>query len=204
MTQYHLHRGDLPNDLKLGHEIAIDSETLGLNNNRDRLCLIQLSDGNGEAHIVQFDKDKYDAPNLKKLLTDERILKILHFARFDMAVIKKYLGVDIKNVYCTKIASKIARTYSDAHGLKVLTQEFLGFELSKKQQSSYWGADEISKDQLKYAAGDVLYLHQIKAKLDEILEREGRTELVSECCKFLTTRVALDLGGWENYDIFAH
>lgn len=203
MTNY-LHKGDLPNDVKLGKVVAIDTETLGLNNFRDRLCLIQLSDGNGDAHLVQFERGKYKAPNLKKLLEDDKILKLFHFARFDIAVLNKYLGAEVNNVYCTKIASKIARTYTEAHGLKVLCHEFLGFEMSKKQQSSYWGADELSKDQTKYAASDVLYLHRLKEKLDDMLQREGRYELAMECCKFLSTRAKLDLEGWLDKDIFAH
>jgi len=203
MTNY-IYKNDLPNGLDLGKEIAIDTEALGLNNHRDRLCLIQISAGNGDAHMVQFKKGDYEAPNLRKLLENERVLKIMHFARFDMAILQQYLGIKIKNVYCTKIASKIARTYTNSHGLKALIKEFLGFDVSKKEQSSYWGAKEISKSQLKYAASDVLYLHQIKEGLEEILEREGRKKVFHECLKFLNTRVDLDLMGWIEQDIFAH
>jgi ribonuclease D len=203
MTNY-LHKGDLPKDIKFGKVVAVDSETLGLNNFRDRLCLVQLADGNGDAHLIQFERGKYKAPNLKKLLEDNKIMKLMHFARFDVAVFNQYLGAEVNNIYCTKIASKIARTYTDAHGLKVLCYEFLGFEMSKKQQSSYWGVDEISKDQIKYAAADVLYLHRIKEKLDEMLKREGRYELAEECFRFVSTRAKLDLEGWLDKDIFAH
>lgn len=203
MTNY-LYKNDLPDGLDLGNEIAIDTEALGLNNYRDRLCLIQISAGNGDAHMVQFRKDNYEAPNLKKLLKNNKVIKIMHFARFDMAIIRQYLEVDVKNVYCTKIASKIARTYSNNHGLKTLIKEFLGFDISKKEQTSYWGAKEISKSQLKYAASDVLYLHQIKNGLEDILEREGRKKLFHECLEFLNTRVKLDLMGWLEQDIFAH
>jgi ribonuclease D len=202
MTNY-LYKNDLPDDLNLGLEIAIDTETMGLNINRDRLCIIQISDGNGDAHLVQFEQNNYSAPNLKKLLSNDKILKIFHFARFDIAVIKRYLGVNLKNIYCTKIASKLIRTYTDAHGLKSLCDELLGVEISKKQQSSYWGNKEITKQQIDYAASDVLHLHKIRIKLDEMLKRENRYEDFVNCLAFLSTRAKLDLEGF-NADIFAH
>ena len=199
-----LYKNDLPDGLNLGLEIAIDTETMGLNVNRDRLCVIQISDGNGDAHLVQFEQNKYAAPNLKKLLSDEKVLKIFHFARFDWAVISRYLGVDLKNVYCTKIASKLVRTYTDAHGLKSLCDELLSVEISKKQQSSYWGNSEITKQQIDYAASDVLHLHKIKIKLDDMLKKEGRFEDFQRCIEFLPTRARLDLQGFSSVDIFSH
>ncbi|MFT5703243.1 MAG: ribonuclease D [Rickettsiales bacterium] len=198
-----LYQNDLPADLDLGNSIAIDTETTGLKHYRDRLCVLQISSGNGEAHLVKFDINNYAAPNLKKLLSDPKVLKIFHFARFDVAVIRNFLNVDIENIYCTKIASKLVRTYTEAHGLKSLCKELAGIDLSKEQQSSDWGNAEISEDQVKYAASDVLYLHQLKEKLDEMLKREGRTSAAKECFKFLKTRAALDLAGFEN-DIFSH
>ena len=203
MANY-VHQNDLPDDLQLEGDIAVDSETMGLKPGRDRLCVVQLSDGNGDAHLVQFDKDSYDAPNLKALLTDPKRVKIFHYARFDMAVIKHCLGIDITPVYCTKIASRIARTYTDSHGLKDLCEELLKQKISKKQQSSNWGAKKLTNEQIKYAAGDVLYLHEIRAKLQEMLEKEGRTALVQSCIDFLPARVELDLAGWEEVDIFHH
>jgi ribonuclease D len=203
MTNY-LYKNDLPSDLNLGLEIAIDTETMGLNINRDRLCIMQISAGNGDAHLVQFEQNNYDAPNLKKLLSDEKVLKIFHFARFDVAVISRYLGVDLKNIYCTKIASKLIRTYTDAHGLKSLCDELLNIEISKKQQSSDWGNVEISKQQIDYAASDVLHLHKIKIRLDEMLKREGRYEDFQHCLNFLPTRAKLDLIGFPAADIFSH
>ncbi len=203
MANY-LYKGDLPDNLKFSGSVAIDSETLGLNNQRDKLCLIQISGGDGNAHIVQLNRDNYKAPNLKKLLTNKKILKIFHFARFDMAVIKHYLGIDVEPVYCTKIASKLTRTYTDSHGLKSLCEEFLNKKISKHCQSSDWGAENLTKEQIQYAASDVLYLHAIKDKLDNMLKRENRTELAQECFLFLTTRVALDLVGWNDKDIFSH
>ena len=202
MTNY-LHKNDLPSDINFGAEIAIDTETMGLNINRDRLCLIQISAGDGDAHLVQFEQNNYAAPNLKKLLSDDKILKIFHFARFDIAVIKRYLGINLKNIYCTKIASKLIRTYTDAHGLKSLCDELLGVEISKKQQSSYWGNKEISKQQIDYAASDVLHLHKIRIKLDEMLKRENRYEDFQQCLEFLPTRAKLDIEGF-TADIFAH
>jgi ribonuclease D len=198
-----LYQNDLPDNLNLGNSIAIDTETTGLKIVRDRLCLIQISSGDGDAHLVRFDIGNYGAPNLKKLLSNPKILKIFHFARFDVAVLKQYLGIEMENIYCTKIASKLVRTYTDAHGLKSLCKELAKVDLSKEQQSSDWGIAEISEDQIKYAASDVLYLHQLKEKLDEMLVREGRMEIANQCFKFLKTRTDLDLAGFEN-DIFAH
>ncbi|MDB2414711.1 ribonuclease D [Rickettsiales bacterium] len=201
---YTLYKGDLPDNLKFTGSVAIDTETMGLNNNRDRLCLVQLSSGDGKAHIVQLNPDNYDAPNLKALMTDSSVIKIFHFARFDVAVIKKYLGVVTAPVYCTKIASKLVRTYTDSHGLKNICEELLGKKISKHQQSSDWGADELTKEQLSYAASDVYYLHKLKEKLDEMLHREGRSHLAQSCFDFLPTRAELDLQGWPETDIFAH
>ena len=200
----HLHKGDLPAGLDLGPLVAIDTETLGLNPNRDRLCLAQLSAGDGVCHAVQFAADSYAAPNLKKLLTDARVTKLFHFARFDVAMFQKYLGVECKPVYCTKIASKLVRTYTDRHGLKDLVRELLNIEMNKEQQSSDWGATELSEKQLAYAASDVAHLHQLKTILDTMLAREDRTHLAKACFDFLPTRAALDLEGWEETDIFAH
>ncbi len=202
--EIHLHKGDLPAGLSLGKAIAIDSETMGLALARDRLCLLQLSAGDGVCHLVQFARGDYDAPNLKALLSDPAITKIFHFARFDLAAIWRYLGVECSPVYCTKIASKLIRTYTDRHGLKDLCRELLGAEISKQQQSSDWGAVELSKDQLAYAASDVLYLHDLRAKLDAMLVREGRDGLAKACFDFLPTRAALDIAGWNDIDIFAH
>jgi ribonuclease D len=199
-----LHQGDLPADLDLGPIVAIDTETLGLNPHRDRLCLAQLSAGDGTCHAVQFAAGAYAAPNLKKLLTDPNITKLFHFARFDIAMFRQYLGVDCKPVYCTKIASKLVRTYTDKHGLKDLVRELLNVDLSKEQQSSDWGAKELSEKQLAYAANDVAYLHQLKTVLDTMLAREGRTRMAKACFDFLPSRAALDLAGWEDVDIFAH
>ena len=199
-----LHRGDLPDGLNLGSVVAIDTETLGLNPFRDRLCLAQLSSGDGTAHCVQFAAGEYAAPNLKKLLADPAITKLFHFARFDIAMFRRYLGVDCKPVYCTKIASKLVRTYTDRHGLKDLVRELLGVEISKEQQSSDWGAAELSEKQLAYAASDVAHLHALKTILDGMLAREGRTAMAKACFDFLPVRAELDLAGWEETDIFAH
>jgi len=177
---------------------------MGLNNKRDRLCLVQLSDGNGDAHLVKFEKDSYNAPNLIKLLTDKSRTKIFHFARFDLSIMKEYLGVRIDPVYCTRTASRLARTYTDRHGYKDICRELLGAEISKHQQSSDWGADELTDAQLQYAASDVLHLHRIKAGLEEMLKREGRLELAEACFAFLPIRARLDIGGWDETDIFAH
>lgn len=199
-----LYKNDLPDGLNLGPIVAIDSETLGLNPIRDRLCLVQLSSGDGTAHMVQFTDGKYDAPNLKALLTDPAITKLFHYARFDVAMFRRYLGVMTTPIYCTKIASKLVRTYTDKHGLKDLVRELLGTDLSKEQQSSDWGAPELSEKQLSYAANDVAYLHRLKVALDAMLAREGRAELAKACFGFLPTRAELDLAGWPDTDIFAH
>ena len=201
----YLYQGDLPNNLEFTNSIAVDTETMGLKHQRDRLCLVQLSSGDGSAHLIQLGNDfGYKAENLKALMKNKKIIKIFHYARFDLGVIKKYLGIMPSNVYCTKIASKIARTYSDKHGLRELCKELLGIEISKQQQSSYWGAKNLSKNQLKYAANDVLHLHQIKKELEIILEKEKRSHLINKALNFLPFRVQLDLLGWENIDIFSH
>ena len=204
-----LHDGDLPDGLDLkalarGGAVAIDTETMGLNPHRDRLCLVQLSPGDGTVHLVQLRKGRYDAPNLKRLLTDPEVTKLFHFARFDVAVMQAYLGVVCQPVYCTKIASKLVRTFTDKHGLKDLVRDLLGVELSKQQQSSDWGAAELTPEQMKYAASDVLHLHDLKEKLDVMLAREGRTHLAKACFDFLPARGELDLGGWEQPDILSH
>jgi ribonuclease D len=199
-----LYKGDLPNGLDLGSSVAVDTETLGLVPRRDKLCLVQLSSGDGNAHLVQLDRTTYDAPNLKALFADPKVTKIFHYARFDVAVIKQYLGVDTGPLYCTKIASKLTRTYTDRHGLKDLIKELLGIELNKTQQSSDWGAHMLSDAQKQYAAQDVLYLHELKSRLDQMLAREGREEVARACFAFIPTRAALDLGGWTEDDVFAH
>jgi ribonuclease D len=202
-----LYNNDLPENFQISGDIAIDTETMGLNIFRDRLCVLQFSNGDGDAHLVTFDGKDYSAPNLKKILSDEKNQKIFHFARFDLAIIKKYLGLNIKNVFCTKIASKLVRTYTDSHGLKELCRELLNVNLSKQQQSSDWGSPSLSNDQQEYAARDVLYLHQIRAKLIIMLERENRIEITKSLFKFLPIRIELDLMGFgdENKpDIFAH
>ena len=200
----HLHHGDLPDGLDLGPVVAVDSETMGLRYRRDPLCVVQLSSGDGDAHVVRLNRPAYDCPNLKRLMADPAVLKLFHFARFDVAMLKLYLEVDTWPIYCTKIASKLARTYTDRHGLKDVARELAGVELSKAQQSSDWGSTDLSKDQLAYAAADVLYLHKIRERLDAMLEREGRTDLAQACFDFLPTRSRLDLAGWEEMDIFAH
>lgn len=199
-----LYKGDLPAGLDFGASVAIDTETLGLLPRRDKLCLVQLSSGDGNAHLVQLDRATYDAPNLKALLTDPKTIKIFHFARFDVAVLRHYLAVDTFPLYCTKLASKLTRTYTDRHGLKDLVKELLGIELNKQQQSSDWGAHVLSDAQKQYAAQDVLYLHELKTRLDQMLEREGRTALARVCFDFVPTRAALDLAGWTEEDVFAH
>jgi ribonuclease D len=204
MMKIRLHKGDLPDGLDLGSLVAIDTETLGLNPFRDRLCLAQLSSGDGVCHAVQFAAGEYSAPNLKRLLTDPKVTKLFHFARFDIAMFRRYLKVDCKPLYCTKIASKLVRTYTDRHGLKDLVRELLGVELSKEQQSSDWGASELTEKQLAYAASDVAHLHALKTALDAMLAREGRTHLAQACFDFLPARAELDLAGWEETDIFAH
>lgn len=203
MTIY-LHEGDLPDGLDLGPEVAIDSETMGLRFRRDPLCVVQLSAGDGDAHVVRLNRPVYDCPNLKRLLADPAVLKIFHFGRFDIGMFDLHLGVETRPVYCTKIASKLARTYTDRHGLKDVARELAGVDMSKAQQSSDWGAAVLTPAQLEYAASDVLHLHVIKARLDEMLAREGRTELARKCFDFLPTRARLDLDGWDEVDIFAH
>jgi len=198
-----LHRGDLPPGRNFGNAVAIDTETLGLNPYRDRLCLTQLSRGDGNAELVQIGRH-YNAPELTRLLSDESVLKIFHFARFDMAVLKHAFGVMARPVYCTKIASRLARTFTDRHGLKDLAKELLNIELSKQQQSSDWGADQLTQEQLNYAASDVLHLHALREKLEAMLVREGRQNLARACFAFLPTRVELDLQGWSEIDPFAH
>lgn len=199
-----LHQGDLPDGLALGPIVAIDSETMGLRPVRDRLCVVQLSSGDGNAHLVQFAPGAYAAPNLTRLLTDPATLKLFHFARFDVAVMRAFLGVETAPIYCTKIASKLVRTYTDRHGLKDLCRELLGIELSKQQQSSDWGAADLTAEQQLYAASDVLHLHALKDRLDTMLAREGRSEIAAACFRFLGTRAALDLMGYADEDIFSH
>jgi ribonuclease D len=199
-----MHRGDLPDLSRFSGSVAIDTETMGLNPHRDRLCLVQLSSGDGSADVVQIPKDHSDAPHLKALLADPNITKIFHFARFDLAVLYQTFGVMAQPVYCTKIASRLSRTYTDRHGLKDLVRELLNIDLSKQQQSSDWGAQQLNEAQLAYAASDVLHLHALRDRLDAMLAREGRTALAQACFDFLPTRARLDLGGWELEDIFAH
>ncbi len=199
-----LHKGDLPDGLDLGPIVAIDTETLGLKPARDRLCLAQLSAGDDVAHLVQFAAGAYAAPNLKRLLCDPGTTKLFHFARFDVAVFRQHLQVVTAPVYCTKLASKLVRTYTDKHGLKDIVKELLGVDLSKEQQSSDWGAPDLSEKQLAYAANDVAYLHRLKKVLDGMLMREGRTALAKACFDFLPSRAELDLAGWEDVDIFSH
>jgi ribonuclease D len=200
----HYHLNDLPAGLDFGTAVAIDTETMGLNPMRDRLCVVQLSAGDGDAHLVHFPDRNYSAPNLKALLADQAVAKLFHFARFDVAVLQAYLGVRCTPLYCTKIASKLVRTFTDRHGLKDLCKELLGIDISKQQQSSDWGAASLSIDQQNYAAGDVLYLHKLREKLDVMLARENRTHLAQACFDFLPVRGELDLAGWPELDIFAH
>ncbi len=199
-----MHKGDLPKNLDFGESVAVDTETLGLVPERDPLCLIQLSSGDGTAHLLQFDRRKYDAPNLKKILSNPNCEKIFHFARFDVAVIKHYLGIDCSPIYCTKIASKLARTYTDKHGLKDICKELLDIELSKNEQTSDWSLEELSDEQKNYAASDVLYLHKLKSILEKKLEKVNRKELAQNCFDFISTRAYLDLNGWSEIDIFRH
>ena len=204
MANY-LHEGDIPADLFAGvTSVAIDSETMGLSLQRDPLCVVQISAGDGNAHVVRLNRPLYDCPNLKALLTDPAVLKIFHFGRFDIAMFWLHLGVVTAPVYCTKIASKLARTYTDRHGLKELVRELLGYEISKQQQSSDWGGPELSEAQKEYAASDVRYLHRLREELDRRLAREGRTDLAKSCFDFLPWRAELDLAGWPEIDIFAH
>lgn len=198
------YKNDLPDGLKLEGDLAIDTEAMGLNNLRDRLCVVQLSNGDGNAHLVHFDPGHYAAPNLKALLSDVSTTKIFHFARFDLSIVRFYLGVLMQPVYCTRTASRLVRTFTDRHGLKDLCREFLGKEISKQQQSSDWGAAELTAEQKEYAANDVLYLHQLRSRLDEMLAREGRQDLARACFHFLPARAMLDLAGWQDVDIFAH
>lgn len=200
----HHHEGDLPANVTFTGSVAIDTETMGLNPFRDALCVVQLSDGKGDAHVVRLKRPDYDCPNLKALVSNPRVLKIFHFARFDLGMIQQWLGAPCFPVYCTKIASRLARTYTDRHGLKDLSRELLNLDMSKAQQSSDWGAEKLSDAQLAYAASDVTHLHELKAKLDVMLAREGRTELAQACFDFLPVRAALDLSGWADQDIFAH
>lgn len=199
-----VHLRDLPDGLDLGTEVAIDCETMGLHPHRDRLCVVQLSSGDGTAHLVQIEKGQTSAPNLEKLLTDPNVLKLFHFGRFDIAAMQNAFGVTTAPVFCTKIASRLVRTYTDRHGLKVLLQELLGIDISKQQQSSDWGSETLSQAQVDYAASDVLYLHKLRDALQAMLEREGRAELAQACFDFLPTRAQLDLAGWPETDIFAH
>lgn len=200
----HLHQRDLPDDLDLGPMVAIDCETMGLNPHRDRLCVVQLSAGDGHAHLVQIEKGQTEAPNLCKLLEDPDVLKLFHYGRFDIAAMYKAFGALTAPVYCTKIASRLIRTYTDRHGLKHLLQEMLGTDISKQQQTSDWGAKTLTNAQLDYAASDVLHLHRLRDALNERLDREGRTALAQNCFDFLPTRALLDLEGWPDTDIFAH
>ncbi|MEQ8558571.1 MAG: ribonuclease D [Henriciella sp.] len=203
MNNITLHKGDLPAGVDLGNEIAVDTEAMGLNPFRDALCVVQLSSGDGTAHVVQLGRD-FDCPNLKTVLADDSRLKIFHFARFDIAMMKHWLGIECAPVWCTKIASKLCRTYTDRHGLKDVSREIAGVDMSKAQQSSDWGAETLSDAQLQYCASDVLHLHKIKAGLEAMLEREGRLDLAQACFDFLPVRARLDLEGWPDTDIFAH
>lgn len=200
----HLYKGDLPDGLSLGSVVAIDCETMGLNPHRDRLCVVQLSGGDGDAHLVQVEKGQTEAPNLSAMLTDPEVLKLFHFGRFDIAAMYNAFGALTAPVYCTKIASKLIRTYTDRHGLKNLLDELLSVDISKHQQMSDWGAETLRPEQLDYAASDVLYLHRLREELDIRLAREGRTDLAQACFDFLPTRARLDLAGWPEIDIFAH
>ena len=204
MTTITLHHGDIPKDLSFGSAVAVDTETLGLVPARDRLCLVQLSAGDGSAHLVQFNQGSYNAPNLKRLLSDDTVEKIFHFARFDLAILKTYLGVECWPIFCTKIASKLCRTYTDRHGLKDICRELIEISLSKEQQSSDWGTRDLTAAQKTYAASDVIYLHELREKLELMLIREKRQALAQACFQFLPHRVNLDLLGWPNTDIFEH
>ena len=203
ITNY-LHKNDLPDDVTFEGDLAVDTEAMGLNNLRDRLCVIQISDGNGDAHLVQFEKGNYDAPNVKALIADPSRVKMFHFARFDLAIMQHYLGVMAEPVYCTKIASKLCRTYTDRHGFKDVCRELIEVDVSKMQQSSNWGADELTQAQIDYAAADVLYLHRLREELNKRLMKEGRMELAEETFKCLPVRAKLDLAGWGETDIFSH
>jgi len=200
----HFHQGDLPDGLDLGPIVAVDSETMGLRYRRDALCVVQLSSGDGDAHVVRLNRPAYDCPNLRRVLTDPSVLKIFHYGRFDVAMFQLHLGVETAPLFCTKIASKLARTYTDRHGLKDVVRELAGVDLSKAQQSSDWGAAELSPEQLAYAASDVLHLHAVRERLIAMLEREGRMDLAQACFDFLNVRARLDLEGWDEIDVFAH
>lgn len=200
----HYFQYDLPNDLKIEGDIAVDTEAMGLNNHRDRLCMVQIANQHGEAYLVHFPEKKFNSPNLTKLLTDPKIQKIFHFGRFDLAIIYHYLGLTLENVFCTKVASRLCRTYTDKHGLKDLCNELLGIKMNKAEQTSYWGDTLLTNEQIQYAATDVLHLHELRDKLITHLEREGRMELANECFKFLPTRAKLDVLGWPDFDIFQH
>jgi ribonuclease D len=199
-----LHKYDLPDDVSLGNSVAVDTETLGLKPERDPLCLVQLSSGDGTAHLVQLDRKDYNAPNLKRIFLDNKCLKIFHFARFDVTVLRHYLNVNCQPIFCTKIASKLTRTYTDKHGLKDLCKELLNIDLSKKEQASDWSVEELSKEQLEYAASDVLYLHELKGQLEKKLKKLDRFNLAQDCFNFIKTRTYLDLNGWPDIDIFEH
>ncbi len=199
-----MYKGDLPSNLVFKGDLAIDTEAMGLNNKRDRLCVVQISDGNGDAHLVQFVRGEYNAPNLVRLLSDPARVKIFHFARFDLSIMREYLGIRLSNIYCTRTASRLVRTYTDRHGYKDICKELLGVDISKQQQSSDWGTEQLSPEQVEYAASDVLHLHKLRAKLDILLQREGRQELAQACFNFLPFRAELDLAGWENDDLLAH
>jgi ribonuclease D len=199
-----LHHGDIPATLDFGDTVAIDTESMGLNWERDRLCLVQLSAGDGNAHLVQFRRNQFQAPNLNRLLANPKVTKLFHYARADLVMLKYHLGVMPAPVYCTKIASALVRTFTERHGLKDLTRDLIGVDVSKEQQTSDWGGDTLSQDQLAYAASDVLYLHQLRNKLDAMLAREGRSHLAAESFRFLPTRAELDIAGWADVDIFAH
>lgn len=203
-TTIHYHRGDLPADVKFGNVIAVDTETMGLNLNRDPLCVVQLSNGDGDAHIVQIDRETFHAPHLKAVLGDPKRLKIFHYARFDVAVLRKYLEVECTPIYCTRTVSRLVRTYTDRHGLRECCRDLLGVEINKQQQSSDWGAAELTKPQRLYAATDVFHLHALKAKMDAMLARTGRTELAQKCFDFIPVRAELDALGWGATDIFEH
>lgn len=200
----HLHKNDLPNNISFGKSVAVDTETQGLSLVRDKLCLVQLSAGDGDAHIVQMDRNAYDCPNLKALMSDPDVEKIFHYARFDIGMLKRDLGVEVTPVYCTKIASALVRTYTDGHGLKNLCKELLNVDLSKQQQSSDWASESLSQAQLSYAASDVLYLHQLQRILTARLMREDRLDMAKACFEFLRTRADLDMAGWAEVDIFSH
>ena len=199
-----IYKNDIPENLDLGNEIAVDTETMGLKSGRDRLCLVQVADSNGVVHLIQIEKNQKQARNLAKIMTDEKVVKIFHYARFDISVLHRNLNFMTRNIYCTKIASKLARTFSQSHGLKNLVKEILAIDISKEQQSSYWGTDVLDDDQINYAKQDVLYLHQIKLHLDNILRREDRYDIFEKTCHFLPTRCELDNMGWEDIDPFSH